>query len=703
MLKRIAAVCLMLVLLLSSAMAEKIEKSGELRHLITGDVSEFVVGEELDEAREPNATEATIGTDVYLYVDPYTATYLTFIVVTETGRPLPGVAIYLTYAGVTEFYGMTDENGQFSTYIFRNTPYEFTVSKPGYRTEKGEFCAPEETETIKIVMRKYRKFDFIVLEDGEPAPGIKVMFNGKELLTDENGSVRFWEVNGTYDVEIMLPDGTIKTVTVRIEGDTIYVIDIGKGVWPEEMPQDTLEAGAGLGDLFIVYDKYYRPEDYDLTEQVYTDEEILPLMDAELSDEEKQAAAAAYHAENEDHLHIVAEPDKIQHENKPDEIVLDENGEPLYSQRSLILSGRQLLQIEEQEMESILFENEDLGVWFDISDLYSENMARLFCMIEAAHAEPREHDDWYIEGEFEVGQFDGKYEELPDVWRWVDPIEESTTAEHVLLRETFADSRLEVRITPVLYEEIERAVLGEVENINRDVLKERIRNLLIISDEMKQNWLNDYLADGHLSDTEYAEIKQLCVHGRAYRVQVFLRIDGTPINVTQMLPSLEVRMDVNEDALAEAEEYAAEQLLNETNEKDEQTLVQEYLTGVYDGVHELFGVRNEGAQIEWRDYEMGMALFGAPAAITDGVTENEQFLQALNARLVDIYDVDVRHEPFAFDKNEGFRYYSEVKCAHDVNVPVEQDWQLRWKSDLSGLYLVREVGCDCVTVEETEE
>jgi len=697
MLKRFAAFCLMLALLLCGALAEAPEGGDPILHA-AGGVSEFVTGDALDEAHKSGAGEAQVGTDIYLCVDPYTASYLTFAAVTETGRPLPGVAIFLTYGGVTEFYGMTDENGLFSTYVFRGTPYEVTLEKSGYRTEKFSFTALEETGTVTVVMREYHRFDLIVLENGTPVEGLRVVFsyNGGEMRTDKNGAVSFRPVAGTYDAQISLPDGTVKTVRVHIGEDTLYVVDIGTQDWPEQMPADVLGAGGGLSDLFIVFDQEYRPEDYALTAQLYADGEIAAQMDADAMDEEEMAALTAqYRAENPDHLHIAAEPDKIQYENAPDRTVYDENGSPVYSRRSLILSGWQLLRIEEQGMESVLFENGDMGLWFDIADLYSENMARLFCMIEDAHDAPGENA-WYEEGEFEVGLLEGRFDELPDVQRWVDPAGERTAQGDMLLKETFGNSVLEVRITPILPDEIGRAVLGVEENIRRGDLRERMRNILLISDELRQLWLEEYWADGHLTDTEYAELRQICVHGRAYRVQVFMRIDGENINVTQMLPSLEIRMDVNEDALAEAEEFAA-------GADDRDAAAQEYLSVHYDMRHGLMGVRNEGAQIEMRDYEPGMAVFGAEALITDGMPDRAEIMAALSARTVDMYGVDVRRSEYAYGKSVGFRYHAAVECRKGVQAAPGPDWQVRWRSDLSGLYLVREIGCGHAAASAAEE
>jgi len=106
MLKRFIALFLALLMCLGccSALAEG------LRHKVHGDVSEFEVSEELDQDTV-NGDQAQVGTDVYLYVDPYTASYVTFVVVDEDGRPVKGAAIYLSYGGETEFYGTTDSDG----------------------------------------------------------------------------------------------------------------------------------------------------------------------------------------------------------------------------------------------------------------------------------------------------------------------------------------------------------------------------------------------------------------------------------------------------------------------------------------------------------------------------------------------------------------------------------------------------------------
>jgi len=136
---------------------------------------------------------------------------------------------------------------------------------------------------------------------------------------------------------------------------------------------------------------------------------------------------------------------------------------------------------------------------------------------------------------------------------------------------------------------------------------------------------------------------------------------------------------------------------------DRDAAAQEYLSVHYDMRHGLMGVRNEGAQIEMRDYEPGMAVFGAEALITDGMPDRAEIMAALSARTVDMYGVDVRRSEYAYGKSVGFRYHAAVECRKGVQAAPGPDWQVRWRSDLSGLYLVREIGCGHAAASAAEE
>ena len=681
MMKKWAAVALALALVLFAGVA----CADSIRHQVHGDVSEFEASEELDSgtASTPGGN-ATVGTDVYLYVDPYSASYVTFEVVDEQGKPIEGAAIYLSFGGHTEFYGLTDEDGKFSAYIFRDTTYGYRVSCDGYQTESGTFTATGSTKTVRVVLRKYYSLDVIILNNGVPVPGVRVEIGSNSLLTGSDGSARFYRPNGLYTAKITLPNGTVKYVTIRVEGDTIYVMDIGRQNMPDELAE-ILDAGGGDGDLFIVFDKYYAPEDYDLTKEIYTDEEFLASLEAELTEEEQDAALAAWHEARPDYVHIVAEPDKIQGETT-DRIVM-EKGEPRYSQRSLILSGAQLLLIEKGGMESILFENEDMGVWLDIADLYSPKMAQLFAMIYGKHNGESTYSDMSLY-QLDVSKLD--FDELPQVRRWIDEPDEKITRQ--LTRAQFAASRLEVRITPLDENEIDQAVeaLREYSRVKRVEMDE----VELISAALREKWYAEYLADGCLTETEYEELEALLLCGKAYRVQVYMIIDGKEVNVTDLLPSLTVRKDVNELLPDEAQDYAQAQPDSDEPEVYAQH-VQAYMESVYPETHTLRLIRNLGIQYSAIRYKMGDAVREIPAEIDDSLPDvnalyGEQMLSALDAKLVDVFDVDVRHETVVHNGVYDYRYYAVVKKIANVAENTEPDYTVCFPQALSGAYLIHE-------------
>ncbi|MBQ8536365.1 MAG: hypothetical protein IJ461_03055 [Clostridia bacterium] len=689
---------LLMVLSLSPALAEE----DSIRHQVTGDVSAFDVSEEVDQAQEEEATQASVGTDVFLFVDPDTASYVTFVVVDEENNRLANAAIYLKYGGHEEFYGLTDENGLFSTYLFRNTEYGFRVEKSGYRTENGTFTATEATKIVKVVLQKYHTLDIVVLQNGVPLENIRVDLEGKADYTDQEGSVRFWRVNGLYTAEITMPDGSIKTVTIRVQGPTVYVLDIGLNEMPQEL-MNVLEGGGGDSDLFIVFDKHYAPEDYDLTAKIYTDEELLAQLDtAQMTREEQDTALASWHETNPDYLHIVAEADKEQ--GTPDRIIT-QDGEPRFSQRSLILHGRHLLEIEEAGMESILFENEDMGIWLDIADLYSGDMAKLFHLIDAEHQTRKAYPDLSID-HLDVSQFD--FDAIPQVWRWMDDPEKKPTLEElikknpkqnpqtlvlpILEKELFANARLEVRITPILQSELEKAMLGK--DPYYWVKQQDMTELVLISESLEARWFRDYLASGHLTLTEYKELAAQILEGKAYRVQVFMRIDGLEVNVTDILPSLEVRLDVNKQLAHEAAAYADEQLALAENDKARETLEEEYKQTIFEKSHWMQRIRNLGYQWDnWR-YEPGDAVTQIVAKPAKGLTNEvgslqEAMIRALNAKRADVFLVDVRHTPYVHKDSEGLRYFAEVAIHRDASIAPVEDWTVHWPQALSGMYTIK--------------
>ena len=669
---------LVLVLLAGAACADS------LRHEVHGDVSELEASESLSSGRnETPVGNATVGTDVYLYVDPYSASYVTFEVVDEWDNPIHGAAIYLSYGGHTEFYGLTDVYGKFSSYIFRDTEYGYRVECFGYMPESGTFIAAGETKTVRVVLRKYYSLDVVVLNNGAPVPGVRVEIDANDLLTGADGSARFYRPNGLYTAKITLPDGTVKFVTIRVAGDTVYVVDIGRKNMPDELA-DILDAGGGYSDGFIVFDKYYAPEDYDLTEKIYTDEEFLAALGNGMTQEQQAAALAAWHAQRPDVVHIVAEPDKTQ--ATPDRIITV-NGKPRYSQRSLILSGAQLLNIEQGGAESILFENEHMGVWLDIADLYSPDMAKLFGLIRGKRANESAYRNVSLY-QFDVSKLD--FGTLPAVRRWMDEPDEKITRE--LTRAQFAASRLEVRITPLIESEIEQAVQAIREY--RRVRRVEMDEVELISAALEEKWMAEYLADGCLTETEYEELENLLLCGRAYRVQVYMLIDGREVNVTDLLPSLIVRMDVNDILSAQAQAYAQAQPDGGDPEAYAHH-VQAYRETLYPQSHAMTLIRNQGIQYSAIRYHRGDAVREIPVVVQDGLPGADeplaaQMLSALAARRLMVFDVDVRRESYVHKDVYDYRYYGVVTIHRGVQESIEPDDTVCFPQALSGAYFIRE-------------
>lgn len=716
MLKRLSSLVLAVLLMLCACGA--LAEGGDLRHKITGDVSQFEVSEEagLSSAQlNPETGNVEMGTDLYLFVDPDSASYITFLVVDEQGNPIKGAAIYLSYGGFTDFYGLTNEEGKLSVYLFRNTRYGYYVEKEGYLPESGSFVATEATRVIKVVLRKLYNLDIFVRNNGVPVPGLDITVQGETLTTDDDGHVRYRLPNGLYDATIELPGGRHKAVRIRVQGDTVYVIDFAND------------------ELFIVFDRDYDPEDYDLRMFVFEDEEIVRLLGLQDEDDEEvvRAAIEAWRADNHNVLSIIAEPDKIQYDDRADDIVLREDGEPQYTQRSLILSGWQLLGVEERSMQTILFENERMGMRYDIADLYSPDMAKLFHFIYHKHAVEATKDsdepvvDLYPEleltDELDVNEFD--FSLIRDVWRWFDEPElkeqmrlqlvEATGDELAevpeLTESMFGNARMEARVTPLLADELLRAMLGEEPYMAESALDE----VLLISRELREIWLRDYLADGNLTRTEYEELKDILTEGAAYRVQLFMMMDGVEVNVTGLTDSMQVRMNATEDILTEAEEYVREQLelrkaMLESGEitpeeaenmPDAEELKAQYIGELYDDSHMLLFIRNEGLQAGERGYEPGAAVLDETAIPTDGLPEDEEaraaLIAMLDGRVMDVYDVDVREEEFAWSDVTGWQHIPYLTVLPDVPLELAERWEIRHdgagEGAASGAYLIYEL------------
>ncbi len=518
--KKWISLLLILVLLLSlspmafaSAAADsKNDDKTSIRHQVYGDVSQFVVGDKLDEAESnPEKTEAKLGTDLYLFVDPDTASYVVFTVTDEDGNPIEDAQIWISYKDYTEYYGSTDKNGKFTTYLFRDVEYGYTVAKEGYETVTGTFTATEEIKHVRVVMRKYYQLDIFVVDGDKPVPGITVIVDGNEYVTDEDGKVTLWKTNGVYDIVVLTPDGRRIPVKAEVDGDTVIVIDIAE--------DSALIPGGRYSDRFLVYDRDYDPEDYVLTKYRFDEQDV--------AKDDKDAYLDA----TTNTILIQAQPDRKQHNGSPDTDVLDKNGNPLYSQRSLMPTGFLLKAWEEEGFEKIVFTNEEMALSFPMKALHSEDMMKLYAILSYLDDYRVGLDD-IVTDEVEDAHNGYSKAGLDTLSRWsveLDRIELDAIKDFVFAFEEdsqpkakklddqyYTNSLFEFRLTPIKPESmlamLSDGIFGE--------------QAMPMDEIMLASWgyyaeeLRRAAADGYLTEAEYDELYYFFVDGRLSKDEI---------------------------------------------------------------------------------------------------------------------------------------------------------------------------------------
>ena len=244
--KKGIALLLALVLALTtfSAYAQKVDITGPRGPKLP---STFEVDEDaglsVGEMNEEH-TEATMGTDVYLFVDPDNADYVTFQVRdAESNHPIENATIRIKYKGVEAVYGVTDENGECSVYLFRGVKYEYTVTANWYEPASGSFTARGETQTIRVNLRPYHHLTVIVMENGKPRVGVVVYVDDNRYISNDEGIIRSYGVTGNYLIRVILPDGRgVMYRRVYLDRDMTIVINLDDYVPPkEEMVRERLE------------------------------------------------------------------------------------------------------------------------------------------------------------------------------------------------------------------------------------------------------------------------------------------------------------------------------------------------------------------------------------------------------------------------------------------------------------------------------
>ena len=650
---------------------------GDLRHDVYGDVSEFEVSEELDKA-DTEGKEATVGTDLYLFVDPDTASYITFYVTDEEGNPIEGALIFISYKNDMELYGSTNHLGVFQTYLFRDVEYGYKVYRSGYEPAEGSFTATKETELVRVVLRKYYKLDVIVTDNGVPVPGIRLSIEGEEYTTDINGTVRKYVTNGVYDIEVYTPDGRVIPAKAVVNGDTVVIIEIG-------LDQEGIIPGGRYQDRFLVFNKYYEPEDYVLTKYLFEETDVAENL------------SGAYLDCTTDTVLIEAQAEHIQHAEAPDTDVLDENGEALYAQRSLMPSGFVIRAWENEGFEKLVFTNEEMALSFDLATLHGEKMMKLYGLIHYLSNEKVRLNDIATEKclnttlGFEKAGFDRispwnvelRYVDLDAVRDFAFSFDaENAPGVQPLSDDYFVNSIFEFRITPILPEAMLNMISGgltgdhsmaktEIMLASWGYYEEELRRWLCNGylSEAEHDELYAFMVDGKLSRDEIQTLRQKKADGefaeaelefilnaaadkKLYRVSCWLTCRNVTVDITSIVDGLQLIRKADRQY---EEVFAGLKAENESLEEAElSAMAEQELQARYD----FMLVDYDPARYSMEDYRAGeFTSFEKPQLIRS-LDKNGDFFDVLSALSFEQYSVDVRREPAELaNATEQFKAY----------------------------------------------
>ncbi len=533
----------------------------------------FEVGDEFSQGT--GEKEASIGTDVYLFVDPADTSYMLFYVVDDYGNPIAGAQIYITYKGRTSLYGTTDASGKCYIYLFRGAEYQFTIRRSGYETVRGSFLLNEYSRTLKVIMRKINKTVIQILDGGLPAAGVKVIINGKTYTTDNEGKIYVQLPNGVFYARVILPDGRELTVALKVYGDTRLSCDIGQDDW----------YGAGSGfvyhERFLVYDRDYLPEDYYLTKYIYASEDV-PLLDGETA-EAHQARVEQYLRENINTVVIQAHPDKTQHDTH-DEHILNPDGTPRHSQRSLMATGKLLRSFEEEGATHLIYTNEAFGLRFPLGTLHGETMTKAFALMEALFGGKSMKTIATPEAiKARNGLRDAGLTGLDEESLALSTIDWSALVAHgfdfeaqevlpTLSGNVFDNTLFEFAITPIAPDALADMLAKRLTAV--ETMPWRVNEILLANKEYlhaellrlaangqltdrEQELFYGYIMDGKLDTAEMDAIakaieegrlpeeiarllKDAAMHGQVYRVQCYAIYQGVRVNITSCMEGLQV-------------------------------------------------------------------------------------------------------------------------------------------------------------------
>lgn len=569
-----------------------------------------------------------------------------FYATSDDGELIAGAALTLTWEGETGRYLSSGTEDGVTIPLLRGRPYTYVCEMPGYAPTLGAFTPSSSEGTVRVVLCKYRVVTLRLLSGGTPVSGAGVTVAGETVATDDAGTARFTLINGAYDALLALPDGRSTLLRVDVSGDTVQIADIGL---PEgdgaQLYDRYLGAAGGESDLFIVYDEHYAPVDYRVTIEAPDEDALLAALPDSLDETERKEALAALRSALPNVVRVVVQPETRVNDQGDTEVVTDENGEPIYVHRNLLLSGEQLLRVEEQSIQRLIVESGDFAVSFALADPRNERLCALIAQLYEHGAPPASADLTALEG----------------VTTWLDALPAGQSP--VLTRDMYAAAAFEVRVTPVLKDEWQNARFAGVSSASGELL---LAPGAWISDQMRAD-----IDGGRLTWAEAAALGALAPASCAYRARVFITVNGVEVDITSLMDTVEV--SVAADALLEQEERA---LAAEGAAGDLSALAQKRLLSRYT----LAAVVGESG-----DYAPNSAsLLPLTTRLTNGAQTDEQALAALAATIAEDYNVSVQAALGALAGDT--RYIAQVQGGAQRGRSSAR-WLLTARAPAGGVYL----------------
>lgn len=567
---------------------------------------------------------------VRLSFEPET-TRVSFVVTDDEDNLLPGAALALSLDGKLCLAGETNASGRFAADLLKGKTYTLTASLSGYETVSDSFTADLLTKTVTVRMRGYQNVGLLVLLDGAPCAGAGVSLGGLSLMTDASGCAQCVLVNGEYRAEILLPDGTNAFYPVTISGAGDYVISL-QSISEEEEPLYTgyLGTGGGEGDLLIVYDRENVPQPYSLIPyDLYTADE--------LSGENVRQDIGSY-------ICIDARPDVITGENGTVQTALDSDGAPVYSERRLALSGRQLNVLLAKDVQSLLFTNGDFETSFAISDLISGELGALLGSIYTGQS----------------GLEQGQTLLSDDVAALKEAAELSfaTQAEQDAFSvELMGALQMELRITPIEDSALFAAVQGAAYPDES--------GLCLMNDGLAAAREASLRSAGRLLLKEHTALLGASPVMRAFRTELYLTVNGVTVEAEELVPSMQVSIRINalcDREISEAEDRPA---------ADEQ---EQWLLGLLPQKYKMLAVHGAAAREE--KLEILHLTASKPMPKDDGTSAGA-------------FDVDVAKQET--DQNGSvYQRYLSLITRKEVFLDETESWYALVNASDSAVYLIVE-------------